>query len=116
MILETLRNSGFIWLISRVKKPSLSPSAFGDKLFISYSVSVWLLFFLSIMLPAHHACSPWVCRNAHLPGQSEICSLPSYQCSVLVQVLAAGLVPISTLAASPQLSLGIMQALALGEA
>lgn len=116
MILETLRNSGFIWLISRVKKKllfHLLPLVTSCLFHIQF---VWLLFFLNIMLPAHHACSPWVCRNAHLPGQSETCSLPSYQCSVLVQVLAAGLVPINTLAASPQLSLGTMQALALGEA
>lgn len=46
---------------------------------ILYSGSVWFLFPLSVTLPAHHACHPWVCRNAHLPGQSETCSLPSFQ-------------------------------------
>lgn len=49
-------------------------------------------------------------------GRVKTCSLPSFLCSVLVQVLATGLVPISTLAASSQVSLGTMQALALGDA
>lgn len=119
MILETLRSSGFRWITSRVKKKllfHLLPLVTSCLLDSFYSVSVWFLFLLGSMLPAHHACSPWVCRNAHLPGQSKTCSLQSFQCSVLVHVLAAGLVSISTLAASPQLSLGTVQALALGDA
>lgn len=118
MILETLRSSGFRWITSRVKKKllfHLLPLVTSCLLDSFYSVSVWFLFLLGSMLPAHHACSPWVCRNAHLPGQSKTCSLQSFQCSVLVHVLAAGLVSISTLAASPQLSLGTVQALALLE-
>lgn len=113
MNLDTFGNSGFIWLTSRVKKTfsfTLCP------LVTSCLLDKFIFSFCLVSFPAHHACSPWVCRNAHLPGQRETCSPPSFQCSVLVQVWAAGLMPISTLAASSQLSLGTMQALALGDA
>lgn len=69
------------------------------------------LFLLSNVLPAHHAHGPWVCRNARLAEQSQTCPFSCPWFSVLVRVLAAGLLPISALAASPQLTLllGMLQ-------
>lgn len=119
MILETLGNSGFRWLTSRVKKASLSPSALGDKLFIGHFI--FRLCLVSFPLECNTTCSSCLsslgvqkCSSSRAEWNLFSSKLPSFQCSVLVQV--QGWCPSAlTLAASPQLSLGTVQALALGE-